>query len=112
PSKPRFWLDGGGSPAIFGNLNEVARRRKIAAHQAVIVSERRSLGPRRARMSLVGVRQPGVERPKSAKPTLRPSACVLQPDPHPGVRVCCKQKAKCHSTERSKRLFLCFLGSN
>src|ERR1041385_1120160 len=28
--------------------------------------------------------QPGVERSKSAKPTLQPSACVSQPTTHPG----------------------------
>jgi hypothetical protein len=44
-----------------------AARRKFAAPQTVIVSDRR--GPRQARFSLAGVRLPGVERSKSAKPT-------------------------------------------
>jgi hypothetical protein len=43
--------------------DQEAARRKIAAPQLVIVSERRP---------------PGAERSKSAKPTTRPSACVPQ----------------------------------
>jgi hypothetical protein len=46
-----------------------AARRKFAAPQTVIVSDRRL---------------PGVERSKSAKPTLQPSACVPQPAPTRG----------------------------
>jgi hypothetical protein len=54
---------------------------KFAAPQPVIVpAAGRRPSPERSRR---GAAQPGVERSKSAKPTLRPSACVPQPDPHP-----------------------------
>jgi hypothetical protein len=47
-------------------ITNKAARRKFAALQNVILNERLA----------------GSEGPKSAKPTLQPSACVLQPDPH------------------------------
>src|SRR5258707_12247804 len=42
------------------------------------------------------------EGPKLAKPTLQPSACVLQPDAHPPLTFCCKQRLKCTSTALSQ----------
>ena len=65
----RFWQ--------FRRSSAKAARRTFAAPQTVIVSDRRL---------------PGAERSKLAKPTLQPSACVLQPETHPGVSVLLQTK--------------------
>jgi len=86
-----------------------------SAPRPVIVSERRNRGSRQASFSLAGVRQPGVERSKSAKPTLQPSACVLQPTTPPPIRLCWKQRPNRNSTERwpsGRKPFFMFFGDS